>query len=189
MRTPSLAAMLSPTHKPERCTKIKSATHLQCCNDSPESQPMLIQEVSENECRDVLAKASVARLGCCLDNQPYIVPIVMAYEPDYVYFFSTMGKKIAWMRANPRVCVQVDSISGQSEWVSVIANGEYQELEEPRYTDERNHARKLLEKRHNWWLNALAERRTQQRDQDILPVFFRVKISTVTGLRGVLEST
>ena len=35
--------------------------------------------------------------------------------------------------------------------------------------------RKLLEKRHNWWLNALAERRTQQRDQDILPVFFRVR--------------
>ena len=44
------------------------------------------------------------------------------------------------MRANPRVCVQVDSVSGQSEWVSVIANGEYQELEEPRHTDERNHA-------------------------------------------------
>src|SRR5579864_1666686 len=98
-------------------------------------------------------------------------------------------KKIKWMRANPRVCVQVDSISGQSEWVSVIANGEYQELEEPRHTDERNHARKLLEQRHNWWLNALAERRTQQRDQDIQPVFFRVKIASVTGLRGASEGT
>ncbi|HZQ94393.1 MAG TPA: pyridoxamine 5'-phosphate oxidase family protein [Candidatus Sulfotelmatobacter sp.] len=148
---------------------------------------MLIKETTEQECRDVLVKATIARLGCALDNQPYVVPLAMAYEADYIYFFSTAGKKIEWMRANPKVCVQVDSLSGQSDWISVIANGEYQELDEPRYSDERNHARKLLERRHNWWLNALAERRTQSRDQDILPIFFRVKISSLTGLRGLTE--
>jgi uncharacterized protein len=148
---------------------------------------MLIKEIPESECRDLLANAKVARLGCSFNDQPYIVPIVMAYEPDYVYFFSTFGKKVEWMRANPKVCVQVDSINGQSEWVSVIANGEYQELAEPRYTDERNHARKLLGERHHWWLNALAERRTQLRDQEIMPIFFRVKLSSVTGLRGLAE--
>jgi uncharacterized protein len=170
-------------------TKINCADGLGNSVIPLESERMLIEEISEKECRDVLTNATVARLGCSLDNQPYVVPVVMTYEADYIYFFSTLGKKIKWMRANPRVCVQVDSISGQSEWVSVIANGEYQELEEPRHSDERNHARKLLEKRHNWWLNALAERRTQQRDQDIQPVFFRVKIASVTGLRGVLEET
>lgn len=149
---------------------------------------MLIQQISEKECREVLTNATIARLGCSLDDQPYVVPIFVAYEDDYLYCFSTLGKKIKWMRSNPKVCVQVDSVSGQSEWVSVIANGEYQELGEPRYTNERNHARKLLEKRHNWWLNALAERRTQLRDQEITPVFFRVHMTSLTGLRGRAEN-
>lgn len=148
---------------------------------------MLINQISEKECREVLANATIARLGCSLHDQPYVVPIVVAYEPEYLYFFSTLGKKIKWMRSNPKVCVQVDSVSGQSEWVSVIANGEYQELDEPRYADERNHARKLLQARHNWWLNALAERRTELRDQDIQPVFFRVRVTSLTGLRGSAE--
>lgn len=145
---------------------------------------MLINEISEDECRDVLANATIARLACCLDNQPYVVPIALSYEADFLYFFSTVGKKIEWMRANPRVCIQVDSVTAQSEWVSVIVNGEYQELVEPRFTDERNHARKLIEKRHHWWLNAMAERRAQVRDQDITPIFFRIRITSMTGLRS-----
>ena len=54
---------------------------------------MLIEEISEKECRDVLANATVARLGCSLDNQPYVVPVVMTYEADYIYFFSHWEKK------------------------------------------------------------------------------------------------
>lgn len=148
---------------------------------------MLIKELTETECRDFLAKASIARLGCSLDDQPYVVPICVAYEPECIYFFSTLGKKIKWMRGNPKVCVQVDELKGRSDWVSVIANGRYEELDEPRFTDERNHARKLLEKHHHWWLTPLAQRRTQVSDHDIKPIFFRVRIDSVTGLRGVSE--
>lgn len=148
---------------------------------------MLIKELSQTECNDVLARASLARLGCALDNQPYVIPVGIAYEPGYIYVFSTFGKKIKWMRANPRVCVQVDELKGQSDWASVIVNGEYQELEEPRYTDERSHARKLLEPRHHWWLNAMAERRTQLSDQEIAPLFFRIRIDSITGLRATAE--
>ena len=147
---------------------------------------MLIKEITDVKCREVLAKASIARLGCSLDDQPYVVPICIAYEPDYIYFFATLGKKIEWMRTNPKVCVPVDELN-DSDWVSVIANGRYEELAEPRYTDERNHARKLMEKHHHWWLNALAERRTQLADQHITPIFFRVQIDSVSGLRGVAE--
>jgi uncharacterized protein len=149
---------------------------------------MLIKELTETECREFLAKASIARLGCSLDDQPYVVPICFAYEPECIYFFSTVGKKIKWMRGNPKVCVQVDELKGHSDWVSVIANGQYEQLDEPRFTDERNHARKLLERHHHWWLNALAQRRTQLSDQQITPIFFRVKIDSVTGLRGVSDS-
>lgn len=129
----------------------------------------------------------MARLGCSLNDQPYIIPVGFAYEDDFIYVFATLGKKIEWMRTNPKVCVQVDESKGQSDWVSVIANGEYQELPEPKFAAERAHARSLLQKRHHWWLNALAERRIQMRDQDIEPVFFRIQIQSLSGLRGVAE--
>jgi len=148
---------------------------------------MLIKEINETECREVLSRASLGRLGCSLNDQPYIVPVGLAYEDGYIYVFSTLGQKIEWMRANPKVCIQVDETKGQSEWVSVIANGEYEELPEPQRTDERDHARRLMEKRHLWWLNAMAERRIQMRDQDITPIFFRIRVSSLTGLRGLAE--
>jgi uncharacterized protein len=150
---------------------------------------MQIDEITEKECREILARASIARLACSLDDQPYVVPVCIAYEPDYIYVFSTFGKKIRWMRTNPKVCMQIDEITGQTEWVSVIATGEYQELHEPQFTDERDHARRLLEKRSRWWLNALAGRRPQLPDEKITPVFFRIQIGSVTGLRGASEGS
>jgi uncharacterized protein len=149
---------------------------------------MQIDEMSEAECREILARAPLGRLGCSFDNQPYVIPVGIAYEADHIYVFSTFGKKIKWMRANPKVCVQVDELKSQADWVSVIVNGEYQELEEPRYSDERNHARQLMEKRHHWWLNAMAERRIQLRDQEIAPLFFRIRIESITGLRATSEA-
>lgn len=148
---------------------------------------MRINELNDTECREFLSQSSMARLGCSLNDQPYIIPVGFAYEDDFIYVFATLGKKIEWMRTNPKVCVQVDESKGQSDWVSVIANGEYQELPEPKFAKERAHARTLLQKRHHWWLNALAERRIQMRDQDIEPVFFRIQIQSLSGLRGVSE--
>ncbi len=34
------------------------------------------------------------------------------------------------MRANPRVCVEMDEIAAYDQWVSVIAVGRYEELPE-----------------------------------------------------------
>ena len=148
---------------------------------------MRIDELNEAECHEILSRVPVARLGCSLNDQPYVIPVGIAYEADSVYVFSTFGQKIKWMRANPKVCVQVDEVRGQSDWASVIANGEYQELPEPQFEDERNHARKLMQQRHHWWLNAMAERRIRLRDQEIKPLFFRIRISSLSGLRATPE--
>jgi nitroimidazol reductase NimA-like FMN-containing flavoprotein (pyridoxamine 5'-phosphate oxidase superfamily) len=149
---------------------------------------MVIHEMTGEECQAFLARASMGRLGCSLDDQPYVVPIYFAYEPDYIYVLSTFGQKIKWMRANPKVCVEIEEAPSQSQWVSVIANGRYQELPELQYSTERAHARKLLEKRHRWWLNALAERRTKSGNDWIEPLFFRIRIDSMTGLRARAES-
>lgn len=140
--------------------------------------------MSEQECRAALARIRIGRLACALDNQPYVVPISIAYEKDWIYSFSTLGQKIKWMRANPKVCVQADELSSQSQWVSIVATGTYQELREPQFEMERAHARKLLDRQEKWWLNALAERQLKIGDELIAPIFFRIRIESLTGLEG-----
>lgn len=144
---------------------------------------MQINEMNGEECSAFLKRASLGRLGCSYENQPYVVPIHFAYE-DYLYVFSTFGQKLKWMRANPKVCVQTDEIRNQGEWISVIVYGEYEELTEPQYTTERSHASSLLAKRYQWWLNALGERQLRVGDSQIEPLFFRVRIQSMTGLRA-----
>jgi nitroimidazol reductase NimA-like FMN-containing flavoprotein (pyridoxamine 5'-phosphate oxidase superfamily) len=146
---------------------------------------MVITQMAEEECRALLARASLGRLGCSRDNQPYVVPIYYAYEPDFVYVLSTFGQKNEWMRANPKVCLEVDEITNQSQWKSVVASGRYQELPEPQYTAEREHARTLLGKRCLWWQNALGERQLRLGDHAIAPLFFRIHVDSISGLRAI----
>lgn len=143
---------------------------------------MVIREMSKAECDAFLARSAGGRLACALDNQPYVVPISLAYEDGYIYSFSTLGQKIDWLRTNPKACVQVDEISSPSTWTSVIATGTYQELREPQYELERAHARKLLDRSHQWWINALAERHMKSEAELISPIFFRIVVESLTGL-------
>ena len=145
---------------------------------------MEINEMTAEECSAFLERASVGRLGCSFENQPYVVPINLAYDNGYLYVFSTFGQKVKWMRANPKVCVQADEMQSQSEWVSVIAYGEYEELPEPRYTAERHRASTLLGKRYHWWLNALGQRQMREGDTPIEPLFFRIRIQSMSGLHS-----
>jgi hypothetical protein len=94
---------------------------------------MVIQEMSRDQCLEVLAGARLARLACAKDGQPYIVPVYIAYDrPDdgepRLYGFTTSGQKVEWMRANPLVCVEVDDITASDHWVSVIITGRCEEL-------------------------------------------------------------
>jgi nitroimidazol reductase NimA-like FMN-containing flavoprotein (pyridoxamine 5'-phosphate oxidase superfamily) len=91
---------------------------------------MVIREMSREECLRVLAGARLARLACAHDNQPYIVPVYLAYHEASrcLYGFTTPGQKIEWMRANPLVRVEVDEVADHDQWMSVIASGRYEEL-------------------------------------------------------------
>lgn len=145
---------------------------------------MAIKELSETECRTFLTRANVGRLACALDDQPYIVPITVVCENDYIYSFSTIGKKIQWMRKNPKVCVEFDELTAQTRWISIIATGLYQELRLPQFETERDHAHKLLERKSQWWLNAFAERDLKSNDALIDPLFFRIQITSLSGLEA-----
>src|SRR5689334_22177645 len=110
-------------------------------SDELEVRDMRISEMPDRECRETLRRLAFGRLGCAHDNQPYIVPVYFAYESDRLYGFATFGRKIDWMRSNPRVCVQADEVLSKDEWISVVVLGRYEEFPEtPAYANERGKA-------------------------------------------------
>jgi hypothetical protein len=72
------------------------------------------------ECRTALKREGFARLACLRGNEPYIVPIDFAYQGEYLFGFSSVGQKLEWVRASPRVCVEIDAVTNRDQWLSVI---------------------------------------------------------------------
>jgi nitroimidazol reductase NimA-like FMN-containing flavoprotein (pyridoxamine 5'-phosphate oxidase superfamily) len=145
---------------------------------------MLITQLTTEECRELLARTGLGHLGCARNNEPYVVPIYFAYETDYLYGFSTFGRKIEWMRASPKVCVEVEEIASHDSWASVIITGQYQELPNTaEHNSERSHAYTLLEQRTLWWqiAKAAGELRTTQ---PLPTIFYRIHIDAISGHRA-----
>ena len=78
--------------------------------------------------REVLQSARVARLGCIVNGEPYVVPINCHLEDDCLYSHSLPGLKISALRENPRACVQVDDLESDLRWRSAIAFGKFEEV-------------------------------------------------------------
>ena len=68
------------------------------------------QEVTDRtQIEAILNAALICRLGLCRDNVPYVVPVNYAYDNGHLYFHSSQaGMKMDMLRANPRVCFEVD---------------------------------------------------------------------------------
>jgi len=89
---------------------------------------MQIGEMTPTEIDDILRAQSVARLACQEGGRPYIVPVAYAYKDGEVLVHSLEGAKVRIMRANPRVCFQVDAIEQIDAWRSVMGWGDFEEL-------------------------------------------------------------
>jgi nitroimidazol reductase NimA-like FMN-containing flavoprotein (pyridoxamine 5'-phosphate oxidase superfamily) len=167
---------------------------------------MVIHELNKEECFRLLARARLARLACAYENQPYVVPVYLAYHLSgseaCLYGFTTPGQKIQWMRANPLVCVEVDEVTSDDQWVSVIAFGRYEELSDTGEHDdsrlparaesshgsgtppdtgardsERLLAHEVLQTHAMWWAQAVAARAGSDPAEPFIPIFYKVCIS------------
>jgi uncharacterized protein len=143
---------------------------------------MVIQEMTEHECRVMLAGTNIARLACAHDNQPYIIPIHVDLDGDFLYCYATLGQKIEWMRQNPLVCLEVDEVRTHGQWASLVVLGHYEELPPtPQYEGPRSVAERLFERHPVWWEPAsvpLADHEHRTR------IVFRIHLGRVTGRRS-----
>lgn len=145
---------------------------------------MRVQELSGAECDEVLTRSVLGRLACAHDNQPYIVPIHFSFDPSRrcLFAFSAVGQKVEWMRENPRVCVEVDDVTDNLHWTSVVAFGHYHELGES-LADRAAKivAQELFASRREWWLPAGAKVGSKEPEAVVL---YQIRISRVTGRRA-----
>lgn len=88
----------------------------------------MIGELSREEIEQLLRREMVGRIGCDAEGRIYVVPITYAYDGACVYAHSSDGLKIRTMRANPKVCFEVEQIINLAHWSSVIAWGTFEEL-------------------------------------------------------------
>lgn len=143
---------------------------------------MVVHEMTEQECRVVLSRTNVARLACARNNQPYIVPIHVDYDHDFLYSLATLGLKIEWMRQNPLVCLEIDELSPPTHWSSVVVFGRYEELPHlPEYEDLRRVAQQLFQRHPMWWQPACVPLAGHEQRASIV---FRIRIDRMTGRRG-----
>lgn len=101
----------------------------------------MIGKLTEEQIEEVLKENVLGRIGCNDGKKTYIVPVNYVYDGKYIMAHSVAGMKIEMMRKNPDICFEVDEMKNFTNWKSVIAWGEYQELKNER---DRYYAMKLF---------------------------------------------
>ncbi|MFZ2174081.1 MAG: pyridoxamine 5'-phosphate oxidase family protein [Rhodococcus sp. (in: high G+C Gram-positive bacteria)] len=89
----------------------------------------MLGALNQQQIEQVLRSEVIGRIGCVAEGRVYVVPITYAYDGTYVYGHSADGAKLRAMRADPHVCFEVERVENLANWQSVIAWGEFEELE------------------------------------------------------------
>src|SRR5690606_3630448 len=88
----------------------------------------MVGVLTDKQIDHVLNSQIIGRLGSCVGDKIYIVPVSYVYHEGYIYVRAKEGMKVEMMRQNPKVCFQVDAIDNMVNWRSVVVWGEYEEL-------------------------------------------------------------
>jgi uncharacterized protein len=89
---------------------------------------MSITKLEDKDSLAILREGTLGRLGCIALGWPYVVPVNYFFDGKDFYIHTLPGKKLDALRANARVCLQVDEIKDPYNWRSVIAHGTFEEV-------------------------------------------------------------
>lgn len=83
------------------------------------------EEMSHSEIEQFLTCARIGRLGTCMEDGPYVVPVGYAYAEGKIFFHTcNTGLKIKGIKRSPNICFEVDeALSDTSMFKSVIVFG------------------------------------------------------------------
>jgi nitroimidazol reductase NimA-like FMN-containing flavoprotein (pyridoxamine 5'-phosphate oxidase superfamily) len=137
----------------------------------------MMKMLNNDEARRVFQAARVARLGCIVNGEPYVVPVNYHLDGDALYSHSLPGLKISGLRENPSACVQVDEIESDLHWKSAIAFGRYEEITKP--NERADILNKLL---HKFPMLTPVESAITIEGSPAEVIVFRIRIERLTGV-------
>ncbi len=71
----------------------------------------MIKNLNDNEAREFLHDQKFGHLGCVLESgEPYVIPVNYLFKDDGIYIHVLPGQKLDAMRANGKICLQVEKI-------------------------------------------------------------------------------
>ena len=94
-----------------------------------------VEAMSKGEMAALLLRVGFGHLGCTRDGHVYVVPMHYTYDGHELCFFTTEGTKTEFITANHEVCFQVEEITDQSNWRSVMLIGEAHKITNPEETE------------------------------------------------------
>jgi nitroimidazol reductase NimA-like FMN-containing flavoprotein (pyridoxamine 5'-phosphate oxidase superfamily) len=144
---------------------------------------MLIAPMTRSRSLELLDALRIGRLGCSRGAQPYVTPFAFARHAEHLYSFATLGRKIAWMRDNPRVCVEADRIVNRSDWQSLVIFGRYEELPATaEFLERQEFAHALLSRGADWWDPGYTKTvDAAGAERPLVPVYFRISVDEISG--------
>lgn len=141
-----------------------------------------IRDMTRESAIELLHSVHTGRIACVSDSQPYITPLHFAYQDHFIYSFGTVGKRIRWMRANPKVCVEIEKLESRERWQTIVIFGDYEELpDNSECLGLQILAYDLLSKAANWWEPGFAETFRGDVARPLEIVYFRVKITEMSS--------
>ncbi len=90
-----------------------------------------VGDMSKGEMLALLLRGNFGHLGCSRDDHPYVVPMNYAFDSRDLYFFTTEGTKTEYIAANHEVCFQVEEVTDEKSWQSVMLTGRAELLTDP----------------------------------------------------------
>lgn len=144
--------------------------------------------LTSSEMKALLERNNLGRIGFSDGFTPYILPINYRYSNGYILAHSRPGSKIDIMRQNPRVCFEVEEIHDNTNWHTVLAIGEYQEIRDER---ERQHAMHefntyLMHLKLSSSAGISNQPELYRKEVSLKPVIFRIIIQELTGRYEVI---
>lgn len=89
----------------------------------------MIKNLDQKECDFILENNYIGHLSYIYKNKPYVVPISYYYDQvnKAIICYSGEGHKIAAMRKNNAISLQVAEISTVNNWKSVLVHGKFEQ--------------------------------------------------------------
>ncbi len=141
-----------------------------------------VEELSNAEINQILRCVGYGHLACSRDNQPYVVPVHYAFLKGEIFIYTTEGKKFEIIQANPLVCLQVEEVTDNQHWASVIVEGVAEQITTPA---EREKAVKLVVAVNPTLTPAISIRWMDSWVRENIEVVYRITPTATSGRRTV----